>query len=779
MSEHIGINTPVSIIRQSIGAVTQILSGQNIRVYQRGLEARVEYNERTGRAERVVLPYLPDDASEDLILAVQGFLDHEVGHLLFTDNSVLMDIGHDSEWLMMQNYLEDPFVEKMMQGKFQGSKRTISLLHDFFIARTIDPAFKKLTSESSPLQSFGVLLPCITRAWHGMPKFQEYMRDKWDLVKPIIDKLPADTEERVAAVKCTRDNIELARVLLDAIMFVPPIEDFDDKDDSDTDSYPSPEGSEEESKGSGGAPGVDGEKSRVETGLVDEEDGEDEESPEVADDDDDDLDAPDMPEMPDDFEEPESGASPSPLDDEEDGDDTSEGDGEDEESPEMPEIEPVDEDKEGSGEGDDDGDGGEDDDEAIEDIDGEGDGDEDGDGGKGSGPSEGDDSETDREDGVDKKMGREGDDPGESESTPEDKEGTDGEEESEEKPEDVWVPEDDEKLSDYTPGDVEEMLGREISSMGKEAAGSADYLIYSTDFDVIEPFTTSHLEKKAETGSRKIRSLIDGLIGPMQNSLQRALVSRNKSFWRTMQYSGRLNSASLARLSVGDTRVFRRREETRSKSYDVTLLIDASGSMNHSAGRGSLTRFQTAMVAAYGLGETLHRIGVNFEIMGFTTKPHTSAWHDECRRAERKHDVRFGRIDWIYMPIFKSFDERWTPTTMNRIAAAFADGSFLRENVDGECVQIAAQRLMGQKSEGKLLIVLSDGSPACHSSDYASLNRHLRRSVQVAERSGIKVVGVGVDTEVVRSFYDDYIVLNDVTKLPTEVVDQLQRVLLS
>jgi len=769
MSEHVGINTPVSIIRQAIGSVTQILSGQNIRVYQRGLEARVEYDERTGRANCVVLPYLPDDASEDLILAVQGFLDHEVGHLLFTDNSALMDIGHDSEWLMMQNYLEDPFVEKMMQGKFQGSKRTISLLHDFFIARTIDPAFKKLTSESSPLQSFGVLLPCITRAWHGMPKFQEYMRDKWDLVKPIIDKLPADTEERVAAVKCTRDNIQLARDLLDAIMYVPPIEDFDDKDADDSDEKAPASVEESEGSSSKGMTDLSGDRAHAETGLADEEGDEEEESPHIEDEEDDeDLDAPDMPEMPEDSEEPESSLSEPAFDDEEGDERDDEEPADDEvESPEMPEIEP-------SEEGEDDGEG-DDEDEGIEDIDGEGDGEgEDGEGGGKTGSGFGDDEEPEHEEGIDKKMGRE-----EGDSVEESEAESESEGESEEKAEDVWVPEDDEKLSDYTPGDVEEMLGREISSMGKDAAESADYLIYSTDFDIIEPFKTAQLERKAESGSRKIRSLIDGLIGPMQNSLQRALVSRNKSFWRTMQYSGRLNASSLARLAVGDTRVFRRREETRSKSYDVTLLIDASGSMNHSAGRGSLTRFQTAMVAAYGLGETLHRIGVNFEILGFTTKGHTSAWSDECRRAERKHGVRFGRIDWIYMPIFKSFDERWTPTTMNRIAAAFADGSFLRENVDGECVQIAAQRLMSQKSEGKLLIVLSDGSPACCSSNYASLNRHLRRSVQVAERSGIKVVGVGVDTDVVRSFYDDYIVLNDVTKLPTEVVDQLQRVLLS
>jgi len=124
MTAYTGLLTPVSVIRNSISAITQILAGRNIAVYQRGLVACVSYSEATGEPVSVTLPYLPDDASDDLILAVQGFLDHEVGHLLFTDNKAVLEIGHDADWLHMQNVLEDPFVEKNMQKAFPGSKAT-------------------------------------------------------------------------------------------------------------------------------------------------------------------------------------------------------------------------------------------------------------------------------------------------------------------------------------------------------------------------------------------------------------------------------------------------------------------------------------------------------------------------------------------------------------------------------------------------------------------------------------------------------------------------------
>jgi cobaltochelatase CobT len=772
--------TPVSIIRQSISAVTQILAGRSIRVYQRGLEACVEYDERTGEAHSVTLPYLPDDASEELIFAVQGFLDHEVGHLLFTDNRAIMDIGHDKEWLMMQNYLEDPFVEIGMQKKFSGSKTTIARLHDFFLSKTIDPAYKELDGDSSPLHYFGVLLPCITRAWHGMPKFEEYMRDKWEHVKPITSKLPSDIADQVKGAKNTYDNVRMARELIDAIMYVPPSEEFGESSEGDSHkapSLPSGKGKKDETTCSG-FEDESGSSSSSRRPLIDEECDEDIPSihPGEREDEAPDLEGHDEDESEDEDEEgletaPEPEPAPMPdepyLEDEEFEDEGGDDDYEDDDS-------------KGSGGGDD-----------IEDLDdvpgseefddeSEGSG-----GGRGVGEDDGDSEDLDRELGKDRRMGRDESleekdggesEEGESEGEPEEEGEPEGEPEGEKS--EVWTPGEEEGLMDYAPGSVEDILGREIAGMAAEAAKDADYVIYSTDFDKIEPFTCSRMEEKAESGMKRLRALTESQIGTMQNALQRALISKNKSFWRTGQHSGRINSSSLARLTVGDPRVFRRLEETRSKNYDVTLLIDCSGSMSSSTS-GSMTRFSTAMVAAFGLGETLSRVGVNFEILGFTTKPHSSAWTSECKKASAKYDVRFGRIDWIYMPVFKSFDERWTPTTMGRLAAAFADASFLRENVDGECVQIAAQRLLAQKSEGKLLIVLSDGAPACNTSDYTSLRTHLRRSVQSVQRAGVKVVGIGIDTNVVKSFYDEHIVLNDVRKLPTEVVDQLQRVLLS
>lgn len=771
MTAYTGLLTPVAVIRNSISAITQILAGRNITVHQRGLSAYVSYNERTGEPESVTLPYLPDDASDDLILAVQGFLDHEVGHLLFTENAAILEIAHDADWLHMENVLEDPYVEREMQRSFPGSKGTISRLHHFFLEKIVQVNYKKLMDAGSvnPLEFFGVLLPCISRAWHEFPVFEEYMSDKWGHVEPIMKKLPKDIASRVQAVKNTRDNVALARYLIDAIMRVPDEDEFDDtaSDAGETSETSSPSSSEPSKRS--------GPSSRAKPsgpGLVDEEgdydeeeEKDEEEHEEEVEDDHEPVSEPEST--------PESEPTPEPSDEAERGDDDdAEGSGpssdpEDDESKGTSggEEEDEDEDLEGAEEFDDEAD-----EEFDEDL---------GDAETGakvgeSGPvsDDVDESSLTGKGGPKKVKSDESEEKGEGEAESEEK----GEGEGEEPGEPAWTPGEGDSLTRYSVGDIESALTDSIAEMASSAAKKSSYVIYSTDHDVIEPYRRKGMENAAAIALPKIEALTKSQVGVMQNSLQRALVSKNKSYWRSSQESGRINPSSLARLYVGDTRVFRRKVEHRSKSFDVTLLIDCSGSMHH--GTGSLSRFQTAMVAAYAMGDTLHRIGVNFEILGFTTKPHTGEWGETCRKEMGTHGITFGRIDWLYMPIFKSFEERWGPKQMERIGAAFHVEDFLRENVDGESVQIAAQRLAGQRSEGKMLIVLSDGAPACHTYDRTALNRHLSKSIKSAERAGIKVIGVGIDTDSVSRYYSDYIVLNDVTKLPTELVEQIQKVLL-
>ena len=771
MTAYTGLLTPVAVIRNSISAITQILAGRNITVHQRGLSAYVSYNERTGEPESVTLPYLPDDASDDLILAVQGFLDHEVGHLLFTENAAILEIAHDADWLHMENVLEDPYVEREMQRSFPGSKGTISRLHHFFLEKIVQVNYKKLMDAGSvnPLEFFGVLLPCISRAWHEFPVFEEYMSDKWGHVEPIMKKLPKDIASRVQAVKNTRDNVALARYLIDAIMRVPDEDEFDDtaSDAGETSETSSPSSSEP-SKRSGpssrakpSSPGLVDEE-----GDYDEEEEKDEEEhEEEVEDDHEPVSEPEST--------PESEPTPEPSDEAERGDDDdAEGSGpssdpEDDESKGTSggEEEDEDEDLEGAEEFDDEAD-----EEFDEDLGDAETGAKVGDSGPVS--DDVDESSLTGKGGPKKAKSDESEEKGEGEGESEEK----GEGEGEEPGEPAWTPGEGDSLTRYSVGDIESALTDSIAEMASSAAKKSSYVIYSTDHDVIEPYRRKGMENAAAIALPKIEALTKSQVGVMQNSLQRALVSKNKSYWRSSQESGRINPSSLARLYVGDTRVFRRKVEHRSKSFDVTLLIDCSGSMHH--GTGSLSRFQTAMVAAYAMGDTLHRIGVNFEILGFTTKPHTGEWGETCRKEMGTHGITFGRIDWLYMPIFKSFEERWGPKQMERIGAAFHVEDFLRENVDGESVQIATQRLIGQRSEGKMLIVLSDGAPACHTYDRTALNRHLSKSIKSAERAGIKVIGVGIDTDSVSRYYSDYIVLNDVTKLPTELVEQIQKVLL-
>lgn len=771
MSDFNGLLTPVSVIRNSISAVTQILAGRNIPVYQRGLSAFVSYSQDTGEAVSVTLPYLPDDASDDLILAVQGFLDHEVGHLLFTDNNAILSIGHDSSWLEMQNVLEDPFVEKSMQARFPGSKATIHRLHSFFLEKIIDPKYQKAAAsgETNPLVYFGTLMSCIARAWHKFPAFEEYMKDKWHHVAPIMAKLPEDVSEMVCRCNSTSDNIKMARVLIDAIMSVPADDEFDE---TPSEGEPSSTASEKSSgEGSAGGPGG---TSATGSGPIIDEEGLDE---------------------PDDEDEGDSESEEEPVDDEpaDGGDDDTakvEEDGELDDSPsdddgaEEPDGDPEsesdeltppwdDEEPETPEETDDSAAGAESFDDERDDV-------EDMDSGDRMESESTRTSDEVDESAIGSRSGPKGesdDEDGDGEGGPGDGEGEPGESADR-----SWAPESAESIFEYSPGDIESTLSGEIERMSSSEASKSSYVIYSTDNDVIAPYKVKKGDMAFEAGVPIIEALTKSQVGVMQNSLQRALVSKSKSYWRGSQQSGRINPSSLSRLYVGDTRVFRKKVEHRSRSYDVSLLIDASASMNSPAGSVGgthLSRFQVAMTAAYAMGDTLSRLGINFEILGFTTKPHTDAWTHECHDQMTKHKIKFGRIDWLYMPIFKDFDEKWGPKCIERIGAAFKDRSFLRENVDGECVQIAAQRLLRQRSEGKLMLVLSDGSPACHTRDYVALTRHLSKSVRSAENAGIKMIGVGINTDEVRNYYTNHIVLNDVTKLPTELVEQVQRVILS
>ncbi|WP_158380708.1 hypothetical protein [Paraburkholderia fungorum] len=79
------MNNRIHVMREAVVKITQLLAGKKIKVTQRGVKAFVESDTRTGQIKRINLPFIPDDASDEFLEALQGYLDHEVGHVLFSD----------------------------------------------------------------------------------------------------------------------------------------------------------------------------------------------------------------------------------------------------------------------------------------------------------------------------------------------------------------------------------------------------------------------------------------------------------------------------------------------------------------------------------------------------------------------------------------------------------------------------------------------------------------------------------------------------------------------
>jgi len=300
-----------------------------------------------------------------------------------------------------------------------------------------------------------------------------------------------------------------------------------------------------------------------------------------------------------------------------------------------------------------------------------------------------------------------------------------------------------------------------------DASKAADYLVWTKDYDVVEPL---HVGKGyMPTMLTSMQDEVEHMVGPMQKDLERAISARSLKRWSPGQRSGRVNPSSLHRLAAGDDRVFRRREEVLTKDVAVSLVVDMSGSM----GGGKL---HTAAKAAYALASTLDRIGITNEVIGFTTGGHGALRSEEVEKEQKLLGRGYTRVEPLYMPVVKGYDERMATNVKQRFAWLPHSGN-LANNVDGESVEVAGFRLLRRKEKGKVMIVLSDGNPACYTSDYDALNLHLKKTVERLSMAGVNMIGIGIQSNAVREFYPKAMVINDVKELPPLIMRELRLLL--
>lgn len=319
----------------------------------------------------------------------------------------------------------------------------------------------------------------------------------------------------------------------------------------------------------------------------------------------------------------------------------------------------------------------------------------------------------------------------------------------------------------------------------KELRGE-EYLVFTRDLDAIE-YVVPHSAASTET----LEEAVGSHTRVMAKEMQRLIAARSLTVNQNGLRKGKINASSLHRLSVNDDRVFRKRVEGQSLDVAVTLLIDQSGSMYYQ-------KNQTAIASAYAFADVLDRLKVKNEVIGFTTHSDTSYrrgsgkfphLHDRGLESHAQASHAFARsmgrspnqVRWepLLLPLVKSFNDRFDVVARKRLATMY-DTSWcerLVQNVDGECLRIAAQRLRSVPAKRHILMVFSDGAPASLM-DRTILATDLHHAVEEISASGVDLIGIGIQDHNAAAYYPKSVIVNSMADLSTVVMTELKKVLI-
>mgnify|MGYP001338334843 CR=1 FL=1 len=299
-----------------------------------------------------------------------------------------------------------------------------------------------------------------------------------------------------------------------------------------------------------------------------------------------------------------------------------------------------------------------------------------------------------------------------------------------------------------------------------------DYKIFTTQFDEV----INAIDLATPEESQRLRLQLDQLIAPHQttigilaNRLQRLLQAQQNRSWDYNLEEGLLDTAQLHRVITrpGDALSFKQESESKFKDTVVSLLIDSSGSMR---GR-SMT---LAAICGDIIGSTLERCYVKTELLGFTTK-HWKGGDSRKAWVNQGSSLNPGRLNDLRHIIFKSADENFRKARKS-FGIMLREG-LLKENVDGEALAWAHQRLNKRNEERKILIVISDGAPvddSTLSTNHSNfLDNHLRQIINTIQtQSNVELLAIGIGHDVTK-YYDKSITINRAEELAEALLDKL------
>mgnify|MGYP001266645687 CR=1 FL=1 len=331
----------------------------------------------------------------------------------------------------------------------------------------------------------------------------------------------------------------------------------------------------------------------------------------------------------------------------------------------------------------------------------------------------------------------------------------------------------DENDKDSNEIEIEEASNESEKRMRtKNNFGDQKYKFYTKEFDEI--VVAEDLESEEELF--RLRQNLDqqllqlkSFISKLANKLQRKLLAKQNRSWDFDLEEGSLDTSKLSRIIIDplNSLSFKKEKETEFKDTLVTILIDNSGSM-----RGK--PISVAAICADILSRTLERCSVKVEILGFTTKHWKGGSSRELWMKNDKPKTP-GRLNDLRHIIYKSADTPWRLAKKN-MGLMLKEG-LLKENIDGEALKWAFEKMSKRKEERKILMVISDGAPvddstlSTNSSDFLETN--LKNTVQwIENKSNVELLAIGIGHDVTR-YYKKAVKITDVQDLGDVMINQL------
>ena len=330
------------------------------------------------------------------------------------------------------------------------------------------------------------------------------------------------------------------------------------------------------------------------------------------------------------------------------------------------------------------------------------------------------------------------------------------------------------KESDQADEDIEieDSSQPDLRKKGKSALGDINYKTYTEEFDeIIKAEELENLEELTRLRKNLDQQLLQlkNFISKLANKLQRKLLAKQNRSWNFDLEEGLLDTSKLPRIIMDpyNSLSFKKEKDIEFKDTLVTILIDNSGSM-----RGK--PISVAAICADILSRTLERCAVKVEILGFTTK-HWKGGSSREKWMKNDKPTLPGRLNDLRHIIYKSADTPWRQAK-NNMGLMLKEG-LLKENIDGEALKWAYNKMNRRKEERKILMVISDGAPvddstlSTNTSDY--LESNLKKTVKwIENKTNIELLAIGIGHDVTR-YYNQAVKITDVQDLGDVMINQL------